>query len=70
MNIVEITPDIFSSAHHLRVEYGQTVETFVVTHIGRFTYAVSIEHGYAYTRPQLIEKYQNVAATFTVEAKK
>jgi hypothetical protein len=62
--IESITPADFLRNVRLEVSYGNTKESFVLTGIGRINYAVSIEFGYAYTRPQLIAKYRNVAATF------
>lgn len=62
--IASLTSEQFKQCHKLRVAYGRGVETFIITRIGRINYAVGIENGYAYTRPQLIEKYKNVVATF------
>jgi hypothetical protein len=62
--IVNLTEAEFSKAVHIRLY--PLVEDFVVTQIGRKRYAVSMAHGYAYTRRQLIQKYSLVLATYLV----
>lgn len=63
--IGEITAKDFFGAHFVEIHGAPYHEKFVLTSIGRIIYAVSIDHGYAYTRPQLIEKYSNISALFT-----
>jgi hypothetical protein len=71
-HIETISPDDFCRILELEVSYGNTTKTtreskerFILTAIGGRIYAVSIEHGYAYTRPQLIQKYSAVGAEWT-----
>ena len=66
--IVDILPRDFQPRCRFRMVYGargDQVENFVTTQIGRTVYAVSEEHGYAYTRKQLIAKYGRISAQFS-----
>lgn len=64
--IDELTPEQFQQCSTFSVEYGtRSLELFVTTRIGRIVYAVSVDHGYAYTRPQLIAKYRIVGGVFS-----
>ena len=64
--IEQLKPADLKTGTVIAVHYGQndTVERFICTRIGRIAYIVSLNCGYAYTRPQLIEKYGKVAAEF------
>lgn len=72
-NIEDFTPAYAASLMigaiiHLRYgNRGQCVERFICTVAGRFTFWVSLDYGYAYTRPQLVDKYSKVGAVGLVE---
>jgi hypothetical protein len=60
--IEKLSAKQFAAMVRFRLEHTQGKEEFVVTRMGGTNFAVSIQFGYNYTRPQLIEKYKNVAA--------
>lgn len=67
--IGDVTSDEFAVGNVLTLTYGssgQTTETFIITRVGRIAYAVSMQHGYARTRPQLIQHYGKVGATYAL----
>lgn len=70
--ISDLTPTIFGDIVRLEITYTQnggmtyTTEEFVLCSLGRLRYAISLDTGAEYTRPQLIAKYSNVQAQFRV----
>lgn len=65
--IGQITAKEFRDALHIRIY--PMVEDFVVARIGRIHYAVSMAYGYSYTRQELINKYENISATYLITRK-
>lgn len=62
-SVMDIASSDFRPSSRIQISYGRdTVEDFIVTRIGRIDYAVSIQFGYSYTRPQFVQKYGQVAA--------
>lgn len=64
--ITELGPNDAMLGDRIELLHAQGTESFIVTVFGRFALYVSLSHGFAYTRPQLIDKYRKVGATFTI----
>lgn len=64
-SIDQLTTEEFATIGS-RLSIVPLAEDFIITKIGRIFYAVSIEFGHAYTRPQLIEKYRIVGAEYLI----
>ena len=64
--IEQLSPDDVRTGARITVWWDQPSkdETFICTKIGQIAYLVSIRNGLAYTRPQLIESYENRNAQF------
>lgn len=62
-SIKDLTAAEFGNALHMEIVESARTEKYVLTHIGSIRYAVNIDSGASYTRPQLIERFEMLGGT-------